>query len=369
MNSSIKILINKDNLKDNIDCLRAKTQDYKKVIISLKNNCYNHGLILVNFFAKLGYDIYKVDNLDEALEVKKYNRDVKIIIDEKINLEYIYDCLNNDFIIRIYSLDDLKKIVGLKFKEDLQVEILLSTSLGCPGLKSINEFNETIKLIKETQNIHLFSITTDLLETPIDYPDYDKQVKSFRGLLKDQNLNDILIYLGEKSLFYKKLSIVNTVYFDSLLYGLKPEIDKGFLDNLKFKQNLRKNNLEDKLSDFKVDLKTAYAIETHLIDLFNLNETSEFYNYKFSEKTVLGVLPIGKKEGINIDFKYVIIGNENYPILKVTYNYTYILMTNLVDINEKVYLLKDNLNKVCGYDPRNLLMKINDKLPYYYLEK
>ena len=44
-------------------------------------------------------------------------------------------------------------------------------------------------------------------------------------------------------------------------------------------------------------------------------------------------------------------------------------MTNLVDINEKVYLLKDNLNKVCGYDPRNLLMKINDKLPYYYLEK
>jgi alanine racemase len=366
MNSSAKIIIDKTLLKENIDNLKTNFINYNGLIISLKNNALNHGYSIVNLFANLDINNFSVNNLNEALKVRKYNNSVNIIISEEVDLDCIYDAINNNFTIRIYSLDYLKKLNVMNIKDTLKVELLICTAPGTLGLNTKENVQEAYNLICDNEHIRLDSVTSNTIESSIDTSDYDLQVKKFKYLLGDLVNQDINIYLSQKSLLYKKISFINMAYLDTFAYGLNPIINYNWLDNLKIKQNLKKLNLDNKINNQNLNLKSIFSIETYIFKIINLNENDNFYNYKFEEKTRVGILPIGKDFGLDERIKYVTINKMHYQILKTISNYTYIIIDNNVKENDSVKLLKDNLNDVCGIDPIKYLHKFNPELPYFY---
>ena len=66
--------INWDNLASNIKNITSKYPDYKYYIGMVKSNAYNHGYYIVNTLIENGINYLAVSSLDEAIELRKYNK-------------------------------------------------------------------------------------------------------------------------------------------------------------------------------------------------------------------------------------------------------------------------------------------------------
>jgi alanine racemase len=338
MNSKGYVVVNTDILNENINNVKECFKKYENIIVNLSHNAYGHGLEIMKFFVSRDIKNFFVDNLDDALKIRKFGNDFTIICSELIDKEYIYDAINNNIIIRVSNIDYLKQIIELNLKDDLSVELLIDTGCGSFG---INNINEVYDLLKDEKHIHVKTITTILSDTEIDSPDYDWQVSKLHHLLDDINLENIIVYLNQKAGCYKKLSFCNGILLGDLIYGFKKNIERNFLDNLKFNNNLKKYNILNKINHTNIIVKPSIRIETKVISINEYYKNSIFYNVQFEDKALIAILPMGYNDGLNDNIE-VIIGNNTYEVLNVTHNYTYILVNDEIKVNDMVMIMLPN---------------------------
>ena len=368
MNSNYNFVINKNNLKYNIENLKTNFSNYSDIFIDLSNNAFNHGLAIVCDYYKWGINNYFLDNLTEAIKVRSFNRHIDIWCGEKIDLDYVYDAINNDIVVRIYSLDYLESIQSLNLKDDLKIELLISTSKKFPGLKSIKDLKEALKIVEQEKHLILKGITTTLDESKIESLDFEDQTNEFSKYAKLVDNEKVKVILDEKCTFYKKRNYVNSVVLKTLQYGLVVNDSRNFLQKLKDKQEIKKYNLESKLNEVNYKLKPAFLIESYVLEKFKVEKKESFLNYKFKEDCEIGIVPIGKKIGLDDAIEYVLINEEKCPVLKIEYDYMYIILNNGNHICEIVHLLGDNLLDSINGDSRVFMLKFNNNCKIKYIE-
>ena len=135
--------INIKNLKYNFNYIKNKINN-KKICVMVKANAYGHGLTEIVQNLK-DADFFGVANFDEALAIRKTNKDVKILIVGKTkNFE---NCAKNNVSISISSLEELKFLIkNLNNYANINIHLKVNCGMNRYGFSSLLQFKKAYKL-------------------------------------------------------------------------------------------------------------------------------------------------------------------------------------------------------------------------------
>ena len=215
------VTINLKNLENNAKAICEKYNDYKYKIAVVKSNAYGHGYKVVNSFIKGGINYIAVSYLYEALEVRKYNKDIPILCMQPIDVKKRDIAIRNDITITVHTLDYLKELIK-DLDRKIKVHIKIDSGMNRLGFKDVKSFNEAYKLIEKNKFIYLEGLYTHFATTGIFDKNWDNQVERFVDITVDIDLEKIDIvhlYSSTSLLDHKKLSFANAFRVGIAIYG------------------------------------------------------------------------------------------------------------------------------------------------------
>ena len=325
-------------LKNNVKLLCESYSDYKYKVACLKDNAYGMGFNIVKTLIQNGINYILVGPLKDAIEIRRFNTDINIIVNYYIDLEEIYEAISNNLIITIPSLEYLKKVAELNIKDDLKIQLLIDNGSNKMGLKSKGEVKEALDLINNNKHILLDGIYTDLTSIGIEDDFYYKQVNNFYKTIYDCLDKDIIIHLNEPIMYHQKLEYINGIRFDLSLIGIEENIEDNFITNMRIK-NIQKRYNDLQFPD--IDLKLIFTITSEVMDIGKVKKGDLIgRNYIAKEDMDIAVIPIGHKDGITKAIKYVGINNYKRDIIADDIDHL-IVTGDDVKIHDKVYIVNE----------------------------
>lgn len=349
--------INLDILKNNVKTIIEKYNDYKYYFGVVKSNAYGHGEYIVNELIKGGINYIAVSFLNEALNVRFYNKEIPILCFVPIDLNDLEIAIKNNITLTISDLNYLKELVN-KLNKKIKVHIKLDTGMNRLGFKNKNELDEAYKIINENKYIELEGIYSHLSTVGVHDRIYDSEVNKFKYLTKDIDLNSIpIVHMTSSAnlVSHKKIDFTNGVRLGTIMYGFNPTIrtsNKGIINKLKNIRNKyihKKYNLSEVITNVDLNIKPSITMYTNIIQIKEVKK-DEFIgyglSYKADEDMKVAIIPVGYSNGIGfgINSHYVLINNKKYYLVgQTSMNMMAIKIDNTVNINDKVYIINDIL--------------------------
>ena len=325
-------------LKNNVKLLCESYDDYKYKVANLKDNAYGMGFKIVKTLIQNGINYILVGPLKDAIDIRRFNNDINIIVGYYIDIEQIYDAISNNLIITIPSLEYLKKITELNIRDDLKLQLLIDNGSNKMGLKNKLEVKEAINLIDDSEHLILDGIYTDLTSVGIEDDFYYKQVNNFYKIINDCLDKNIIIHLNEPIMYHQKLEYINGIRFDLSLIGIEENIEDNFITNMKIK-NIQKRYNDLQFPD--IDLKLIFTITSEVMDIGKVKKGDLIgRNYIAKEDMDIAVIPVGHKDGITKAIKYVGINNYKRDIIADDIDHL-IVTGDDVKIHDKVYIVNE----------------------------
>lgn len=325
-------------LKNNVKLLCESYKDYKYKVANLKDNAYGMGFKIVKTLIQNGINYILVGPLKDAIDIRRFNNEINIIVGYYIDIEQIYDAISNNLIITIPSLEYLKKITKLNIRDDLKLQLLIDNGSNKMGLKNKLEVKEAINLIDDSEHLILDGIYTDLTSVGIEDDFYYKQVNNFYKIINDCLDKNIIIHLNEPIMYHQKLEYINGIRFDLSLIGIEENIEDNFITNMKIK-NIQKRYNDLQFPD--IDLKLIFTITSEVMDIGKVKRGDLIgRNYIAKEDMDIAVIPIGHKDGITKAIKYVGINNYKRDIIADDIDHL-IVTGDDVKIHDKVYIVNE----------------------------
>lgn len=325
-------------LYNNTKILVDSYNDYKYKFANLKDNAYGMGLEIVNALVKANINYVYVGSLKDALDIRKYNQEINILVNYFIDIEEIYDAINNNISITISSIKYLKKVNELKLKDDLKVQILIDNGSNKLGISSKKELKEIIEIINNNKHLLLEGFYSDLTSIGVENEYYYHQVNNFYSLINEYLKEDLIVHLNEPLMYHKKLDYINGIRFDLALFGIEENINENIFTNWKIK------NIEKKYGDLEfpnIDLKLIFSITSEVMQVGKVKK-GELIGRKFIAKEDLdiAIIPIGHKDGITKAIKYVGINGFKRDIIADEIDYIIVSGSN-INIFDKVYIVNE----------------------------
>jgi len=316
------VKIDNSVLTDNIKKITKKYNNYKYFIGVVKANAYGHGDYIVNDLIKGGINYLAVSSLEEAISIRKYNKEIPILVLEPISLEYLDVIETNNITITIDSLDYAKSLLKKELHSKLKVHIKLDTGMNRLGIKDKAEVTETVNLLKENQNIILEGIYTHIATSGISDIYYDKSIKNFKYLTSDINLSEIpIVHLNRSiTLVHHKIYPFETgVRLGIIMFGFNQSIPNPTgLRKIKRDLLIKRLGISESILSNDLDLHTAFSLYSEVISIHKVKK-DEFVgygaNYIAKEDIIVATIPIGYNDGIKQEMKFVSINNKLYEII------------------------------------------------------
>ena len=345
------VKIENSTLTNNVKNIIDKYQNYKYYIGVVKANAYGHGDYIVNDLIKGGINYLAVSSLEEAISIRKHNKEIPILVLEPINIEYINIALENNITITIDSLIYTKSLIEKDFPTQLKVHIKLDTGMNRLGIKEKNEVTETINLLKENNSIFLEGIYTHIGRSGINDIYYDQSINKFKELTSDINLNEIPIVHLNRSItlvHHEKLSFETGVRLGIIMYGFNQSINEP-TGIRKIKRNLliKKLGISKSILYNDLELNTAFSLYSEVISIRNVSK-GEYVgygaNYIAKENIIVATIPIGYNDGINKSIKYVSINNKLYELIgDVCMDMIQVKVDNTIKLYDEVEIFGKNI--------------------------
>lgn len=359
------VIVDLNNIGHNAEVITNTFKDYKYYIAVLKSNAYGHGMKVVNKIVENGFNYIAVFSLDEALEVRKYNKNIPILLLCPISLEDLDIAKDNNLTITVHDIDYLKELLKLNYK--LKIHLKLDTGLNRLGFKDKAEVVYAVNAIKESNYI-LEGIYSHFSTLGLFDPYYDKQVNKFKEMISLLDLNEIpMIHFSSSAILmsHKKIECVNALRCGILLYGYNvcPFIYKNGLKNklrnIRNKYYQKKYNLSKVTTNVNIDVKPAMKFITNILQIKEVKqgETIGYGATKVEKDTKVAILPVGYNNGVGKNKRYVLInGNKYYSIGEIAMNMMAIAIDDKVKISDEVILLGDELTlgKVANFNNESL---------------
>lgn len=375
--------INLDNIENNVKNIIKKYDNYKYYIGMIKSNAYNHGYYIVDTLIKAGINYLAISSLDEAMEIRKYNKKVPVLCTEIIDEDLIDIALKNNITLTIDNIDYLKKI-----KNKCKVHIKINTGMNRLGVNTKEEFNEIYNYIIESKNIYLEGIYTHFATPGVNDVYYDKQINNFKNITSDIDLNTIdIVHLSSSFslLAHQKIEFENAVRMGTIIFGYDISLDEygsDFKSKLKKARDnylVNKNNISKVIRGVKIDLKPAFKLKTNVMEIREVKQ-GELLGYgtnTVSQDMKIAVVPIGYDEGIgtNMVNRYVLINGKKYECVgHMSMCMMFVKIDNNVNVYDEVIVMGDELT--LGYMSRlkntsiqETLITIGKTLPKVYIKK
>lgn len=351
--------INLDNIANNAKQIVKKYKEYDYYIGVLKSDAYGHGEYIVNELYKNGINYFAVSYLYEALEIRKYNKMVPILLLQPITIDDIILALDNNLTIIVHDLDYLKKLTKVKLDRKLKIHIKIDSGMGRLGFCDKNEVKEAFEIISKNKNLFIEGIFSHFATIGVLDNKWDKQVEKFKEITRLIDLKKIpIVHLGSSIILlaHPKIEFCNAIRTGTLLYGYNVSPTKSNIGIKNKLRNIRNRYLKYKLKmsdvyyNVSIDLKPAMKLKTGILQIKKLEKGSSIgYGAKYivKENMMVAVLPIGYNNGIgreNIN-RQVLINNRRYPVLgSVGMNMLIIQVDNSVGINDTVIVMGDGIS-------------------------
>lgn len=378
------VMINEDAIRNNVKEIKEKYSNYQYYIGVVKGNAYGHGFYITKAMREAGINYFAVSSLEEAIEVRKYDKDTPILCLEPIDPQYVEDILKYKVTITIDSLSLAHSYTDLKFKGKLKVHIKLDTGMNRLGIKTKEEFEKTVALLENNPAFLIEGIYTHMATTGVYDIYYDKQVDTFLDILKGLDLTKIpIIHLGRSLTLvnHAKLDIVTGVRLGIILYGFNGSLPvqkgiRGFLSEAKRNRFLKKYHVSETIRQNDLKLNTAFYLYTTVMSLKKI-KMGEFVGYgaKFiaKEDSFIATIPIGYADGMTKDLKYVSIHGTKYKIIDVCMDMTMLFVDSHVKLHDKVEIFGNTISirqaaNNIGENAYHLFIRITTRVPRVYQE-
>ena len=338
-----------NNIKDNVNKIIKKYNNYKYYIGVVKADSYGHnGYEVVKSIISGGCNYLAVSSLDEALEIRKYF-DIPILCLGIINSKYINICEENNIDVTVTNLDYLKEIKG----KNINIHIKVDTGMNRLGVKEKSEFNSMIDIINNS-NLNLKGIYTHIYDAT-NKENVDKQIDVFKNITSDVDLNKIdIVHIAQSDTLvnYPKIDFCNGCRLGIIMYGLT-------------------NN--------DLYLKNTIGLVSEIIEIKKLKKGDTVsYNgtYEASEDEIIGIVSIGYADGVNRHLKgsYVYINNKKYEIIgNICMDMLMVKIDERVKLNDTVYVYKDIehikvLSEYLDTIPYELICNISKRVERKYIK-
>ncbi len=326
-------------LKNNTKLLCKSYSDYQYKIANLKDNAYGMGLNIVNTLVDNGINYILVGPIKDALEIRKYNNDVPILVTYNVTEEEVYDAINNNITLTIADAEYLRSILCLNIKDDLKLQILIDNGSNKIGIKNNLDLKEVIKIIDENDHLVLEGIYTDLTTIGVEDEYYYHQINTFYQIISNYLGLDIIIHLNEPIMYHKRLDYVNGIRFDLALIGIEENINDDWFTNMRIK------NIEKKYGDLEfpnIDLQLIFTITSEVQSVGRVSKGDLVgRNYIAKDDMLVAVVPIGHKDGITKAIEYVGIDNFKRNILADDIDHLIVEVDGGVREKDKVYIVNE----------------------------
>lgn len=373
------VKIDNQILTDNVKKIINKYQSYKYYIGVVKANAYGHGDYIVNDLIKGGINYLAVSSLEEAVSIRKYQKEIPILVLEPISLEYLDTILDNNITITIDSLEYTKLLLEEKISSKLNVHIKIDSGMNRLGIKNKKEVNEVVKLIQNNKTINLEGIYTHIGTSGINDIYYDKSINNFLELTSDINLFSIPIVHLNRSItlvHHKKYPFETGVRLGIIMYGFNQSIENPTgIRKIKRDLLIKRLGISESILYNDLDLHTAFSLYSEVISIKKVKK-GEYVgygaNYIAKEDIIVATIPIGYNDGIKKSMKYVSINNKEYEIIgDVCMDMVSVKIDKSVKLNDKVEIFGNNISikKVANRTNLNayhILTSITTRVPRVY---
>lgn len=380
------IEIDMDTLTNNVDKIITEYKGYNYYIGVVKGNVYGHGSYAINAFLASGVNYLAVSSLEEALNIRKINKEVPILCLEPICLDFALLAHQNNITLTVSSLDYLKKLTEIIKDKTLKIHIKINSGMNRLGFSKREEIEEAFHIISD--NYTLEGIFTHLATLGISDPYYDMQINKFLELTKNIDLTKIpIIHIGRSLtlLNHPKIPFCNGIRLGILMYGFnqspkKDESLKGSLRQIKADMRIKKYHISKTTLDVNIKVEEAFSLYTEVMEIQKIKKgesTGYGVSYKALEDEYIAICPIGYADGFSRrnsgrfvwinDKKYQIVGSINMGMIQIK-------IDENVNIGDKVELLGKHIpvsyaSKYIDTTPYECMCMMHESIPRVYIEK
>lgn len=344
--------INLDNIKHNVSEIKKKYSNYDYYIGVVKGDAYGHGEYVSRILEESGINYLAVSSLREAHNVRKYNKDIPILLLEPIHISELKDAIDNNLTLVIHELSYAKELVK-KIKKDIKVHIKIDSGMGRLGFTDKYELRECYNLLSENKYISVEGIYSHFATIGLFDKRWDIQLERFRDITSLINIYDIPIrHMGSSItlLSHPKIDFCNGVRSATLIFGYNISISEsnvGLKNKLRMLRNRiyqKKYKISECYTNVEIDVKNCMRFYTDILTIKTI-KSGDYIGYgakvKVEKDTKIAVLPVGYDNGIGIKNinRYVLINGKRYNVLCGGMNMMTIEVDDSVSIDDKVTLM------------------------------
>lgn len=348
--------INTEVLAENVKELTKSYPEYKYFFGVVKGNAYGHGMESVNALISGGVNYLAVSSLDEAVAVRKINKDIPVLCLEPIAVEFLDVAIKNNITLTVDSLESFIEVINLNKKAT--VHIKLDTGMNRLGIKDKAELEEIFKIFTEREKVKIEGIYTHLATSGINDKFYDMQVESFKALTENIDLSKIpIVHIGRSLILvhHKKPDFVNGVRMGICMYGFSQSMKEPTgIRKIKRDYNLKKLGISESILENNLNLKTAMTLYSEVMAVKKVKK-GEFVGYGaeyIAENDLyVATLPIGYFDGISKKHKYVYLGGKKRAILgEICMDMITVEADETIKIGDKAEIFGDKISvrEVCN---------------------
>ena len=376
------VKIEESILKENVETILQKYNQYKYYIGVVKANAYGHGSYCVSSLIDGGVNYLAVSSLEEAIEIRKYEKNIPILCLEPIDATYVNDIEKYNVTATIENMEQAKQYSNYNTINQLKVHIKLDTGMNRLGFKSRDEVNEVFSLLKNSK-IEIEGIYTHMATTGISDFYYDKQIKNFIELTKDIDLSKIkIVHLGRSLTLvnHKKPYFINGIRMGIIMYGFNGSLPvstgiRSHLRECKRNHFIKKYHISETTRENDLKLKTSFTLFTEIMSIRKVKK-GEFVGYGahyIAPKDILvATLPIGYADGMDKLYGTVVINGKKYPIIgEICMDMTSIIVDEKVKLHDKVEVFGQTISiresgKKIGKNAYHVFTSITNRVPRLY---
>lgn len=335
------IEISRKNLEHNIKIHKKLLNKNVKLMAVVKSNAYGHGIVLISKIldSMKEVDILATVNLEEAILLRKNNIKKPILVLSYYGItesrgEFVAQikfAIKNNIALMAYDMNTIKMFndIATELKKKIKIHIKVETGMARVGVK----FEDAVYFIKQVaklENIYIEGLASHFATTEESNQYFaDYQLNNFKSLIKSLEKEKINIPIkhiaASAAINISKKNHFDAVRLGVSMYGLwASEENKKFINkkdkNFNLKPVLSWKTRLFQIKDLEADMPVGYGC-----------------TYRTTNKTKMGLIPIGYFEGLDRRFSNngeVLIGGKVCKIIgRICMN---IAMIDITGVKAKV---------------------------------
>ena len=329
-------------IEHNINEVRKLIDNNVKVMAVIKADGYGHGAAVIGNFLKEKVDYFGVATIEEAIELRKNNIDIPILILGYTSYKQYEDLIKYDITQTVYNLEMIEKLeeCAARFNHIAKIHLALETGMNRIGFEPNERSIENIKKIMKMDNIFVEGMFTHFSCADERDKSYAKiQMKKyveFIGKLENNNINIPIKHMcnsaGIMEFDNHRFEMVRS---GIITYGLYPS---------------------DEVNKSALKLKSALEWKAHVINISEVSEgcgVSYGKTYVTKGNTRIATISVGYADGYMRGLSSkgkVLIHGQYAPIIgRICMDQMMVDITHLenVQIEDEVTLVgTDRENKI-----------------------